>query len=187
MDIIYGVAILAIIAVFGLFFVGMAVMIEGDEASGIVVMIVALLFIAIILIVILPFEIYAIGRWGLFGIYALVNGNFGFKDAGAASKGRFGAFFGTYALTYLIWVVISGVFQNLGSALIGFNTVILEDFKDLSQLTAFFTPVMIGKFAVFAFVLMAISALSYLAYICAGAFAYLKIKQAEVVANKETK
>jgi|GEM_PF-5063597 hypothetical protein len=151
----------------------------GDLDAKVEALLVPLLFMFLFFLFYLPFSVYAIGRWGLYGICALREGNFGIKASAELSKGRFWSLFGGYALTYLIWVVISGIFQNIGSALIGFQSILANDPSELSSFLSAFTPELLGKLVVFYIVLIVIGALSYLAYICTGAFAYLKIKQAE--------
>lgn len=149
---------------------------DTGRAIGPGIMLVGLTFL-LLFFVFIPLSIYAVGRWGLYGICALTNGNFGIKAAAELSKGRFWPLFGTFALTYLIWMVISGIFQNLGSALLGLSSFTMTDPKDFAEFMAIFTPELIGKFVVYLLVLMVIGTLTYLAYICTGAFAYLKIRQ----------
>ncbi|KAF0110360.1 MAG: hypothetical protein FD163_819 [Hyphomonadaceae bacterium] len=163
--------------------------IMADGTARIEALVAPLVLFCIAFLFFIPFFIYAIGRWGLYGICALQENNFGIKAAGKVSKGRFWVLFGAFALTYLIWMVISGIFQNLGRVLLGLHDVVITDPTEFAEFMALFTPELISKFSVYMLVLMIIGALMHLAYICTGAFAYLKIKQAEAAnhALEETK
>ena len=89
-------------------------------------------------IVLIPFELYAIGRWGLFGVFALLNDNYGFKDSANFSKGRFWNIFFSYVLTYLIWMVIIGVAERIGILFLNFDPNAFEAINSASDFANIF-------------------------------------------------
>ncbi len=126
--------------------------------------------------------VFMIGRFGQFGIYAILNKNNGLKDSYAKTKEQFWSYVGAYFLGFIIFIIITLiisaimgiVFSTLFKGLYFANPTNQQEALAIGSILHQFFSSIIGGFG-------------NLAFICIGSFAYhqmnASIESDEIIKN----